>query len=335
LSKTAISINFRLDNDNELNCKTGINFSLGSLKMIAADQQEFLRAFGQCPIRPVSTMAAAMLVNTKGFQISQEAAQDNVYMGTQEVLDLPKAQAQHAEISRVIQEIGVPTLCFTGVEGFEDGIFPNNAYGTTPGKLIIGHMFHPVRQQETQRKDIRDFFATTLGYQIHDLSTQPGICELTGSLVIDRARNIGFCGLSNRADALGCKAMEDAFALDYCLSFELVPSEYHTNIVMAILAGRLVFLYPPAFVDPEVPKLIKNAYGDCCHFITEHEKNQFVGNCIAVTKHDVLFSKTALNAMSRDTFKALASADFNIHSVDIDELEKGGGSMRCTIAEVF
>ena len=33
-----------------------------------------------------------------------------------------------------------------------------------------------------------------------DLRRQPGVCELTGSLVIDHARGIGYCGLGERCD---------------------------------------------------------------------------------------------------------------------------------------
>ncbi len=299
------------------------------------DRSAFLDAFSRSEQAAKCTMTAAMLVTPEGFKISAEAAEDNEYIDLSLKLDRQRAFQQHTEISSKISSIGVPVITFPGLEGYDDGIFPNNAFATIPGKLIIGHMYHPVRQKETKRTDVRNLFTRTFNYELQDLSDQPGICELTGSLAVDRKRNIGFCGKSHRADELGCKAMHNAFGLDYTLSFELNPHEYHTNLVLAILAGRLCLIYPKAFIDPDIPAVIKEAYGDQCHFITEDEKNHFVGNSIAITERDVLFSQTSVDAMTGATRDALLNAGFNIHGVTIDELEKGGGSLRCTIAEIF
>src|SRR3546814_5900909 len=66
-------------------------------------------------------------------------------------------------------------------------------------------MRHPVRRREAARDDIRAFFRDVLGYAETDLSGQPHPCELTGALVIDRARGLGFCGLSERCDEAGAR----------------------------------------------------------------------------------------------------------------------------------
>ena len=40
-------------------------------------------------------------------------------------------------------------------------------------------------------------------------------------------------------------------------------------------------------------------------------------------------------ALRPSSVQALESWGFRVHEVDVDELEKGGGSLRCLIAEIF
>ena len=47
------------------------------------------------------------------------------------------------------------------------------------------------------------------------------VAELTGSLIIDRARGVGYCGLSERCDMAGARAMHQAFDLRLTFCFEL------------------------------------------------------------------------------------------------------------------
>src|SRR3546814_11395097 len=110
-------------------------------------------------------------------------------------------------------------------------------------------MRHPVRRREAARDDIRAFFRDVLGYAETDLSGQPHPCELTGALVIDRARGLGFCGLSERCDEAGARLMHDAFGLRATLLFDLAPGEYHTNVVLAVLSGRAALVCPGGFAD--------------------------------------------------------------------------------------
>ena len=84
---------------------------------------------------------------------------------------------------------------------------------------------HAVRRREAERADIRAYFKQTLERREIDLSRQPGVCELTGSLVIDRARGIGFCGLGERCDETGARAMHEAFRPSGNSAFDSYKSE--------------------------------------------------------------------------------------------------------------
>jgi len=282
-----------------------------------------------------ATMRAAFLVTPAGFRIERESASDNRYMDLDSAVDAQKALVQHQALAEAIMNCGVPVFSMPGQPQLPDGVFPNNCFGTVPGRFIVGSMRHQVRRGEANRADVRRLFTELFGYELRDLSRSGCVAELTGPLVIDRARGIGFCGMSERVDEAGCRAMHEAFDLDLTFRFDLAPGEYHTNVFMAVLAGRGLVLHPGSFADPAVPEAIASLYGDRVLRLSDEEKAAFAGNCIAVTERDVFFSVRAADAMRPESRQAIESWGFTIHSVALDELEKAGGSLRCMVAEVF
>jgi hypothetical protein len=215
-------------------------------------------------------------------------------------------------------------------------MFPNNVFATVPGRLIVGRMRHGVRRREAVRADIRAFFRDVLGYGETDLSEgSHGIAELTGSLVIDHARGIGYCGLSERCDLAGARAMHEAFGLRLVFCFDLAMGEYHTNVVMASLAGRAVVLAPDGFADPEVPRAIAHAIGNHVVRLTPEQKRAYAGNAITLSPDRVWMSARAADTLTAGQRRALADWGFTINSVPLDEIEKAGGSLRCCVGEIF
>jgi hypothetical protein len=278
---------------------------------------------------------AVFLVEPTGFRLSEQSARDNVYMDLSVDVDPARALDQHRQLADRITACGVPAVRFPGRADTPDDLFPNNVFATAPGRLIVGAMLHPERQREARRSDIRAFFTGLMEYEELDLSTRDLVAELTGALVLDRARRIGYCGMTQRVDEAGCQAMHEAFDLALTFQFDLKPTEYHTNVVMAVLASRALVICPDAFVDPEVPIAIAHAYPGHVLEITREEKEAFAGNCIAVSLEDVFMSQTAVDALAPEKLRQLESWGFTVHGVELDEVEKAGGSLRCCVAEIF
>ena len=276
---------------------------------------------------------AAFLVTPEGFALAEQSASDNAYMDLGVSVDPLRALAQHRALQRALSA-SLPTVCFPGDPAMPDGLFPNNVFGTAPGRLVIGHMRHPVRQREAGRADIRGFFAA-MGYAAHDLRNQPGICELTGALIIDRARGLGFCGLSERCDAAGAAAMHAAFGLRATLMFDLAPGEYHTNVVMSVLAGRALVLCPAGFADPGVAAAIAALYAPHVVALSAAQKAAFAGNGIALSPDRVWMSQAGAASLDAGQRATLAHAGFALGEVALDEIEKAGGSLRCCVAEIY
>jgi hypothetical protein len=281
-----------------------------------------------------ATARAAFMVAPDGFTLAEQSAADNRYMAEAAAFDATRASAQHRDLQRALAEV-IPTICFAGDPRTPDALFPNNVFATAAGRYVVGRMRHPVRQLEAERGDIRGFFGGVLDYAEIDLSTQPHPCELTGALVIDRARGLGFCGLSERCDEAGARLMHEALGLRATLLFDLAPGEYHTNVVLAVLAGRAAILCPEGFADASVVATIAGLYAPQAAVLASAEHQAFAGNAIALSPDVVWMSAQADRALSAGTRATLAGAGFAVRSVELDAIEAGGGSLRCCVGEIY
>jgi len=304
--------------------------------MIVTRPDEFLAAVSadRFPVRGAATARAAFLVAPAAATLAAESAADNRYMDLAQSFDPARALAQHAELARRLGG-DVPVVTFPGDAESPDGMFPNNVFGTASGRLIVGRMRHAVRRREAERDDIRGFFRDTLGYRLVDLSRDAYVAELTGSLVIDRARGIGYCGLSERCDPAGARAMHEAFGLALTFCFELASGEYHTNVVMALLASRMALIAADGFRDPAVPHAIAKALGEEVVWLSRAQKNAFSGNAITLAPGRVWLSSRGVDALDPAQRTAIERAGFALDAVPLDEIEKAGGSLRCCVAEIF
>ena len=303
--------------------------------MLTRDSDAFFAYVADLPLDLESTCAKSVfVVSPLGFRLSEQSARDNRYMQNPLGADAEVAMAEHEALQAALRQC-LPVTVFNGDRQTPDAVFPNNAFAVTPRHLIVGHMRHPERQQETAREDIRSFFADTLGRELIDLSAQPGICELTGSLIIDRGRGIGFCGLSERCDEIGAEAMHAAFGLKACLMFDLAPGEYHTNVVLSVLASRALLIAPDGFSDRGIAAAITAFYQGRAIVLSEVQKAAYAGNGIALTDDDVFLSSTAVASLNESQRAQLAAYGFRLRQVPMPMLERAGGSLRCCVGEIY
>ena len=303
--------------------------------MITRDTEQFFEF-----ARSVSTdfgpacAKAVFTVSPLGFSLAEQSARDNSYMRMDQAVDAQQALAEHGALQQAIRG-HCPVICFPGDAGTPDAVFPNNVFATAPGNSIIGHMRHPVRQREAQRTDIRRFFTDAMAYREVDLSRQAGICELTGSLIIDRARGLGFCGLSERCDVAGAAAMHKAFGLRATLLFNLAETEYHTNVVLSILASRAVVIAPSGFADAGVAAAIAGFYQPAVIALSPGQKADYAGNCIALGDNAVFLSERARDSLTPAQRTHFGQLGFELVAVPMPMLEKAGGSLRCCVGEIY
>lgn len=304
--------------------------------MIVEHANDFVSALEEnnFPADAPSVPKSVLMVKPEEFYVGEETALDNHYMDLATAADPDRATRQFLDLVRLIRSCGTEVLVFPGDRRTPDDVFPNNVFAWVPGRLVIGNMRYPIRKLEAERTDIPAYF-TERGYQVVDLRKTDCVAELTGVLIMDRARRIGFCGLSERVDKMGAAAMHKAFDLQLTYCFRLTPSEYHTNVVFSVLAARACVLYPGACADPDTPAAIEAAFPGRTLMLNKFEKDHFVGNCISLNDHDLFMSQAAADALRPSSRSQLESWGFRIHSTELDELEKAGGSLRCMVAKVF
>jgi len=304
--------------------------------MIISHANDFIRALKELdlPAGSNSVPKRVLMVEPEGFYVNEQSALDNHYMDLQHVADPGRAVRQFHGLVELIRKSGTEVLVFPGNPKTPDDVFPNNVFAWVPGRLIIGNMRYPIRKLEAERNDIPAYF-TKRGYEVVDLRKKDCVAELTGVLIMDRARRIGFCGISERVDRAGAAAMHEAFGLRLTYCFDLTPDEYHTNVVFSILAARACVLYPGACAEPGAVEAIEAAFPGRTLLLDRSEKDHFVGNCISLNDRDLFMSKAAADALRPANRRRLESWGFRIHSTALDELEKAGGSLRCMVAKVF
>ena len=303
--------------------------------MIVDSPQAFRDAIagGRFPVAHPTAARAAVLVSPRGFKRAQESATDNRYMDLGTQTSEERALVEHAHLAKALAGT-LPVLTLPGDPETPDAVFPNNVFATTESRLIIGAMRHEVRRKEAGRSDVKTLFTGLFAKRIATLP-EDCVAELTGPLIVDRGRNIGFCGLTERCDRRGAEAMDEAFGLDLTFVFALDPAEYHTNVVMSVLASRALVIHPPSFRDREVPQAIAELYGERVLVLSDAEKGAFAGNCIALSDKDVWMSAAAAAALAPEHREQLAAWGFALRSAPLAEIEKAGGSLRCCVAEIY
>ena len=314
--------------------------------MLVRTPEAFLDAWRRLPDQPWGplTPRAVMLMAPEGLTTTAATAADNRYMATDARVDAALAHQQHRHLARVLAGLdgpadgsrnGLPVWTFAGDPQTPDATFLNNAFATVPGRLVLGAMRYRQRQQETARADIRAFFADVLGYEIVDLQGDGVVAELTGSLIIDRRRGVGLCGLGERCNLAGAQAMHQALGLRLTYAFDLAEGEYHTNVVMSVLAGRTLVLCRDGMADADAAQALVEAWADDCVQLDAAEKNAFAGNCIAVREPVLLMSQAGVDGLRAQTRQALAGQGWQLCPVPLSQIELAGGSLRCCVAEVF
>ena len=303
--------------------------------MITRDHAAFLAlARGLAQDFGPATARGVFLVAPDGFRLAAESASDNRYMAAAQAFDATAASREHRELQCALATV-LPAVCFPGDPDAPDGLFPNNVFATVPGRFLVGRMRHQVRQREAARDDIRGFFRDLLGYGEVDLSNQPHPCELTGSMVVDRARGIGFCGLSERCDEHGARLMHEALGLRATLLFDLAAGEYHANVVLAVLAGRAVIACPDGFAAPEVVDAIASLYAPAVVLLDPAAKAAFAANAIALAGDQAWMSRRAGEALGPAHRATLERAGFIVRTAGLDAIEAAGGSLRCCVGEIY
>lgn len=298
------------------------------------------------------------MIRPVAFRMNEQTAVNNYY---QKVLDglLPatvnaKAQQEFDAFVEKLTAVGVDVTVVDDTLNPDtpDSIFPNNWISFHEnGDVALYPMFAENRRHE-RREEILDLLEEK-GFVIHNIidytsAEEDGFfLEGTGSLLLDRVNAKAYCALSPRAD-------EELF-IEFCEDFDYAPvifeafqtvdSErkliYHTNVMMC-LGETFAVICSDCIDDKKERKMVLDNLkenGKEIILITEVQMNNFAGNMLEVRgandKRYLVMSAAAHQSLTPQQIEQLEK-HAEILSSSLDTIEAcGGGSARCTMAEIF
>lgn len=307
------------------------------------------------PVKIPSQISSHLfMVRPAQFGFNPETAESNAFMHQDHSLTSTeirqKGREEFDHFIGLLQEAQIEVTVFEDrPEVFTpDSTFPNNWISIhRKGKIILYPIMAPTRRKE-RRMDIVEHFQGLFGpMQVVDLSVHEAedrFLEGTGSMVMDRAHQIVYAGLSPRTDRglvhtfcqeVGCEAVIFD-ALD-----ESGQAIYHTNVMMNIGVDFAVVCLE-SIVDPEQRANVVRHLEQTGHQIVPisfAQMNQFAGNMLQVANREgkryLVMSARAYQSLDQSQIDQLRQCS-EILVIPLDVIETyGGGSVRCMMAEVF
>jgi N-dimethylarginine dimethylaminohydrolase len=159
-----------------------------------------------------------------------------------------------------------------------------------------------------------------------DIATPAAINEAEGDFAVLSSRILAGYGFRT------ARAAHDEVATltgREVVSLELVdPHLYHLDVALTVLddeRDHLAF-YPPAFSTAS-RRILAESFPDAI-IATEHDAYAFGLNCVSDGHH------VFLPAGAAELGTAIAAAGYRPVSIDLSELAKGGGSVKCCTQEI-
>jgi N-dimethylarginine dimethylaminohydrolase len=243
----------------------------------------------------------------------------NPWMDTSTPVDTALATRQWEVLRRTYESLGHTVDLVEPVAGLPDMVYAAN------GGLVIGDMAVVARFAYPQRAEEAVAYAEWMagrGYPpIHTRHTNEGQGDLlvVGPMVL--------AGYGFRTDRRAHDEIAEMIGMPL-VSLELVdPRFYHLDTALAVLDEETIAYYPPAFSDASRARL-QELFPDAIEVATA---DAYVLGLNAVSDGlHVVHPAAAVGFAAQ-----LTDAGFEPIGVDLSELLKGGGSVKCCTLEVY
>ena len=237
-------------------------------------------------------------------------------------VDVGRAVAQWEELRRTYTELGHTVELVDPVPGLPDMVYAANGGLVVNGHAIVANFTYPERAAEA---DAYSAWMSAAGLQPRRTRHHN---EGQGDLLV--AGTTVLAGYGFRTDRRAHDEIAEITGLPV-LSLELIdPRFYHLDTALTVLTDGpcpLIAYYPPAFSDGALA-LLRSHFPDA---LTVGTADAFVLGLNAVSdgRHVLLpAAATGFAAQLRD-------AGFRPIGIELSELLKGGGSVKCCTLEVF
>jgi hypothetical protein len=291
---------------------------------------------------------AVLMIRPVSFDVNTQTAQTNRFQNASAHSQGRTARAEVDAIAAALADAGIHVEIFDDLPEppKPDAVFPNNWISFhADGRVVLYPMLAPNRRAE-RRADIVDSL-TERGWDVReivDLSHLEHVgsaLEGTGSLVLDRPCKLAYAAISERTtpDALSHFEQATGYRVhSFQTSYDGAPV-YHTNVMLA-LGSRFAIVCDEA-IDSAAQRTglleeLERRDRDVIR-IDRQQMANFAANLLELGSPSgprIVLSARAHQALSADQRRKLARHG-SLLVVDMPTIESGGGSLRCTLAEIF
>jgi hypothetical protein len=262
------------------------------------------------------------------------------------------AVAEFDAVATALQAAGVEVHAIEepATSACPDAVFPNNWVSLHhDGTLVLYPMLAPSRRRERRMQVLVELerrggfgVARLVDLTHHELAGR--FLEGTGSVVFDHAAKVAYACLSPRTDRAVleelCEELEyEPFAFDATGTDGVAV--YHTNVLLSI-GRRNVIVCAESVPATQRAALLERlrASGRSVLEVSHGQMTAFACNVLELEASDgaavLAMSARAHDSLGRRALDELRESVQRIVSVPIPTIEqRGGGSVRCMLAEVF
>ncbi|MEV0685899.1 dimethylargininase [Nocardia sp. NPDC050378] len=243
----------------------------------------------------------------------------NPWMDPAAPVDRARALAQWEILRALLEQHGHSVETVPGEPGLPDMVFAANSAIVIGGRALSARFAHPERQPEGPA--FHRWFAAR---ELRELAVAAETNEGEGDFTFAGERILA--GVGFRCTAAAHAEVQRFFGLPV-LSLELIdPRFYHLDTALMCLDETTVAYYPGAF-SPQAREVLAVHYPDAI-LVTEADALSFGLNGVSDGRH------VFLDPGATGLIAALRERGFEPVPVDMSELRKGGGGVKCCVLEL-
>jgi N-dimethylarginine dimethylaminohydrolase len=249
----------------------------------------------------------------------------NPWMDPSAPVDRPLALGQWSALVETYRAAGHCVELLDPVPGLPDMVYAAN------GALVVDGRVLPARFAYAEREAEADLHAAWhrrngILYGGQDIATPTAVNEAEGDFAVLSERILAGHGFRT---ARAAHSEVAALTGREVISLELVdPHLYHLDTALTVLDDERDHLaYYPAAFSPASRRLLAKTFPDAI-IATEHDAYAFGLNCVS-DGHNVFLPAGAARLRT-----AITAAGYRPISIDLSELAKGGGSVKCCTQEI-
>jgi N-dimethylarginine dimethylaminohydrolase len=243
----------------------------------------------------------------------------NPWMDTATTVDSHLAMNQWENLRQTYKELGHTVELVEPVTGLPDMVYAANGGLLVNGKAVVAKFAYPQRAGEAAA------YAEWIGRHGFQPTETRYVNEGQGDLLV--AGSIVLAGYGFRTDYRAHDEIAVAVGMPV-VSLQLVdPRFYHLDTALAVLDDTTIAYYPPAFSDESRTRLLE-LFPDAIEVATP---DAYVLGLNAVSDGLNVVHPAAATGFAEQ----LSDAGFAPIGVDLSELLKGGGSIKCCTLEVY